>query len=141
MLKEFRSSAANLAPVLKQDLLVPCLASVIRKSHNASPCCCQENDRKLRVLLMSPLRMVWMGFIRPNVNAVVPRMVERHDTHTACLMKQACMQAVMAGGSTGDPVVNADPPKIRVVVRTRPMSAKVQNRSFLRPGSTKCMVV
>lgn len=41
------------------------------------------------------------------------------------LLTQIHLQAVMAGGSIGDPMVRTDPPKIRVVVRTRPMSAKV----------------
>jgi hypothetical protein len=35
------------------------------------------------------------------------------------------MQAVMTDGALGDAMSMADPPKIRVVVRTRPLSPKV----------------
>lgn len=60
-------------------------------------------------------------------------------TRAVCLLRRRHLQAVMAGGGHGDPMVRTDPPKIRVVVRTRPMSAKVSY--FLRYASTACYLL
>ena len=64
------------------------------------------------------------------LSAVVSALIGPDHRILGCLIPAgvrigAWVQAVMTDGAMGDAINMADPPKIRVIVRTRPLGSKV----------------